>query len=182
MKKVCLLLLLLFLLSLCGCNSFRVEEIENFNESDCCYGLNEDLLPGGFTFLDNFPYENGKYQYWRNNFGPAEAKTFVQLQFSESVYLQAKSECQKFFSFSEEHYYYEGFAFAAVDVFGGSASTNVTFPGVRFYGYDDNAYSLIFIGYLNESDSSGKITPSNFADFFHNNFGEYKIGDGLREP
>lgn len=174
MKRLCCCVLLaVCIIILCGCNSFEIQGLERFNENDCCFGLNCGLLPDGQGFLSDFSYENGNYHYQRNNYGQAQAKTFVRLQYSESIYQQAKSICQDYFTFTESQYIYESFVFFGVNIAGGDLDLRTTFPGVRMFGYNDDSYSLIFIGYLNDDDINNQITPSNFASFFEDHFERY---------
>lgn len=172
-KNLYFVTFLVFVVLLSGCTSFQISGLGNFSENDCCFGLNYALLPDGQEFLLNYSYENGDYQYWRNDFGPAHAKTYVQLSYTEDVYKQAKSECQEYFTFSEEVYLYENFTFYRVNFAGGDTSLNANFPGFRLLGVDDASCSLVFIGYLNDNDSNKQITQSNISQFLKTQFGEW---------
>ena len=101
MKKICCgIFLVLCTIILCSCNSFEIQGLDRFNENDCCFGLNYGLLPEGQDFLSDFLYEDGDYRYKRNNYGKAQAKTFVMLQYPEYVYQEVKAVCQNYFVFS----------------------------------------------------------------------------------
>lgn len=180
MKKIlCNVLLFLLVGFLCGCNSFEIQGINNFTEYDCCFGLNDRLLPENRTFLSNYTYDEGSYHYWRNNYGQAKAKTFVRLQYSEIIYHQAKSACQDYYNFSTTQYNYEDFVFYAINIADGDVRIDFKYPGLRMLGYNDNTCTLIFIGYLNDNamDNDNQITTSNFLDFFNDQFGEYILDE-----
>ena len=174
MKKTCCgIFLVLCTIILCGCNSFEIQGLDRFNENDCCFGLNYGLLPEGQDFLSDFLYEDGDYRYKRNNYGKAQAKTFVMLQYPEYVYQEVKAVCQNYFVFSDQQYHYENFVLFGVNVAGGDTTLRTTFPGFRMFGYNDDTCSVIFVGYLNESSEYNQIAPSDFASFFETQFGEY---------
>lgn len=158
---------------LTGCNSFQIDGLDKFNESDCCFGLNDMLLPDNREFLSNYPYESGDYHYWRNNYGKAQAKTYVQLTYSEEVYQQAKFACLKHFTISEEQYLYNTFVFYGVNISGGDTALDAAFPGIRLLGYSDDTCSLVFLGYLDETGKKSQIDSSNFVLFLNNHFGEW---------
>ena len=185
MKKISYsLFVFLLAIFLCGCNSFEIQGIENFTENDCIFGLNCGLMPDESSFLSNYPYECGDYQYWRNNYGPVCAKTYIKLQYDPHVYKEAKSACLAYFTFSEEQCYYDSYTFSVVNLAGGETNGYVGYPGVRMFGYNDELCTLIFIAFLDEHNPQFKVTAANFTDFFAAEFsrtgdgGEDKTGDG----
>ena len=169
-------ILLAFVVLLSGCNSFQIQGLENFTESDCCFGLNDGLLPGGKEFLSQYPYQRGDYQYWRNDYGNAQAKTYIQMVYSKEIYEQAKQMCQEYFTFSEESFPYKAFTFYGVNVAGGDVTLLTAFPGVRMFGYNDEMCALVFIGYLDDSGKDSKVTASNFTQILEAQFGNW-LGD-----
>lgn len=176
MKRVVQSIMLILVAAiLCGCNSFQINGIENFNENDCCFGLNASLMPNNHDFLSTYEYENGNYQYWRNDFGKVQAKTFVQLFYAEEIYQQAKLACHEYFTVSEEKYIYEDFSFYGINLAGGNTSLNPNFPGFRLWGYDDTSHSLVFIGYISDQALDVQITQSDFSQFINTQFGEWLI-------
>ena len=158
---------------LCGCNSFQINGIENFNENDCCFGLNVSLMPNGHDFLSTYQYEEGNYQYWRNNYGQAHAKTYIYLQYSDAIYQKAKLACQEFFTFSEESCSYESFVFYGVNIEGGDTSLNPAYPGFRMLGFNDDRCALVFIGYLNDAYEPDSISAISFEKFFEEQFSNF---------
>lgn len=164
-----------FLILLSGCNSFEIHGIENFSENDCIFGLNSGLLPGDRDFLLAYPYLSGNYHYWRNNYGWAKARTYVQLQYSEKTYVNAKKACLDYFNLASDNtYQYAGIEFQKVSI-----GTNSTFqdPVISDWfwmlGIDDKSCSLVFLGYLNQdkNDETKDLVTSDFAKFFEEQFG-----------
>lgn len=172
-RLITFFVLLTLVVLLSGCNSFQIHGLDNFNESDCCFGLNYRLLPGGKEFLSQYPYQRGDYQYWRNNYGNAQAKTYIQLVYSEEIYEHAKQVCQEHFTFSEESFSYNAFTFYGVNVAGGDVTFQTAFPGVRMLGYDDERCVLIFLGYLDDNEKVSKVTASNFTQTLEDQFGNW---------
>ena len=173
MKKLLCLILCAGLITFAGCNSFELSGIAKFSETDCNFGLNDGLLPGDRAFLTNYPYENGDYHYWRNEWGWVQAKTYVQLQYSEEVYQQAKLACTESFIFSEEQYSYDTLTFHVVNFPGGDLSLDTAFPGVRLIGYHDDLCTLVFLAYLDDTPEKEQLTASNFVSFLDDQFGAW---------
>ena len=172
-KLLCVSLCVMLIVILGGCQSFEISGIESFNEMDCQFGLNYNLLPGDCDFLTNYPYENGVYHYWRNEWGDAQAKSYVQITYSEEVYQQAKLACTECFTFSEEQYLYDTFTFHVVNLDGGDMSFVAEYPGFRLLGYSDDTCTLLFLAYLDDSGETEPIDAFSFASFLDDHFGEW---------
>ena len=172
-KLLCIILCAVFIIILIGCDSLEIDGISNFNEEDCHFGLNDNLLPNNRAFLTDYPYDTGDYHYWQNGWleGYAQAKTFVQLVYSEEVYQRAKLACTEYFVFSEEQYFYDALTFCVVNPAGGNLSLDTAFPGVRLLGYNDELYTLVFIAYMDDQPDKEQLNASNFSSFIEEQFG-----------
>ena len=174
-RIIYILLLVVFVAHFCGCSSFQIQGIDNFTEMDCCFGLTLTLMPEDRKFLTQYPYDDGIYQYWRNNCGPAEAKAFICLQYSEEVYRKAKEICQEYYNFSKEVYYYDCLAFYVFSLGDDAPKLDPNYPGFRLFGYNDEQRLLIFAAYLNEDAKivTEESISKNFTEFFNKQFGAY---------
>ena len=174
MKRIlCLFLMAGIILTFSGCSRFEVHGLENFSENACSLGLNDGLLPGDRQFLSDYAYEAGDYHYWyADTIRQIKAKTFVRLQYPESIYLQAKSACEAYYPFAAEAYRFEGFVFpapASANRASGSPSL-----GMQIFGYNDAACTLIFIGcYGYAYNRLESTTESDFAGFVSQEFGAH---------
>jgi len=166
----------------------EITGIENFTENDDQFGLNDDLLPGDTHFLSRYAYEEGTYYYrFDEAYKSREVKSFVLLRYSEEVYPQAKEAAEKAYAIAytqngdetynayvitKLQYGYENFTFTADQHPSENSPLDVSAPGIRMFGFDDESRTLIFFGYINRDDTKD-ITQAGFPEFFREEFGPY---------
>lgn len=151
----------------------EITGIENFTENDDQFGLNDDLLPGDTHFLSRYAYEEGIYHYrFDEAYKSLEVKSFVLLRYSEDVYPQAKEAAEREYTITNIQYGYEKFTFTADQYASENSPLDVSAPGVRMFGFDDESQTLIFFGYINRDDAKD-ITQAGFPEFFREEFGGY---------
>lgn len=175
MKKAAGIILCILMLGLilCSCGSFEIQGIENFNENDCNFGLNCGLLPENRDFLNAYPYESGIYHYWKNTYGPAKAKTYVQLQYSSETYAEAKETCFAYYTLSEETHTYGSYTLQII-VDAEHHCLDLNDPS-NFWllGTNDEMHTLIFIAYLNQNDDHPAFMSTDFHTFLAEEFEEF---------
>ena len=176
MKKLaCSILCVMLILVLTGCKALEINGISNFRENDCHFGLTDNLLPNDRTFLTDYPYEEGDYHYWQNNWlsSYAQVKVFVQLMYSEEVYQQAKLACTEQFTISEEKYPHKDLTFHIYNPTGENLSLDDDYPGVRLFGYNDDLCTLVFIAYMDDNPKHEQLNASNLSDILDDQFGAW---------
>lgn len=181
MKKLLVVLLALVLCSGCGmlADDVAVTGVENFSPYLCSLELTADLLPVE-DFLTRYPYTDGGFDY--QDMGTWEhadwgvVRTAAVLSYEPEVYGQAKALCMEEFSLSQERQLtYGGFTFAQNNTQSERYANSSWYYPKRFnlFGWRDESYELMFLGYYGETGTAMDMLPEDFGGFMEAVFGEF---------